>query len=385
MRIAYFTHSLTSCWNHGNAHFLRGVLRELIALGHEVTAYEPEDGWSLSNLLKDHGTKGLEPYRRAYPELMSKSYGSRPDIEALVGDAELVIVHEWNDPDLVAGIGKLRARGGRFLLLFHDTHHRAVSDAKAMRAYDLSAYDGVLAFGEALADVYRRRGWSDQVFVWHEAADTRHFHPPMRERERTGLVWIGNWGEGERTKELREFLFRPVRALGLDLDVYGVRYHETAKVTVRRYGGRYHGWLPNAAAPDVFARHLATVHVPRRFYARLLPSIPTIRVFEALACGIPLVSAPWEDTEGLFRTGEDYLTARDGDEMVCQLKRITTDPELRTALAKSGLERIRSRHTCRHRVDELMAIVARLRPVKHSERHRAERAALPHEPARSVA
>src|SRR3546814_5624158 len=81
--------------------------------------------------------------------------------------------------------------------------------------------------------------------------------------ERTGLVWIGNWGEGERTKELREFLFRPVRALGLDLDVYGVRYHETAKATVRRYGGRYHGWLPNAAAPDVFARHLATVHVPR--------------------------------------------------------------------------------------------------------------------------
>jgi hypothetical protein len=55
----------------------------------------------------------------------------------------------------------------------------------------------------------------------------------------------------------------------------------------------YRGWLPNARAPEVFARHLATVHVPRRFYVTMLPGIPTIRVFEALACGIPLVSAPW--------------------------------------------------------------------------------------------
>ena len=54
-------------------------------------------------------------------------------------------------------------------------------------------------------------------------------------------------------------------------------------------------------------RHRVTVHVPRRPYAQALPGIPTIRVFEALACGIPLVSAPWDDVEGLFRPGEDFL------------------------------------------------------------------------------
>ena len=47
-----------------------------------------------------------------------------------------------------------------------------------MRAYDLGAYDGVLAFGRALAEVYERSGWGDRAFVWHEAADTRRFHPP---------------------------------------------------------------------------------------------------------------------------------------------------------------------------------------------------------------
>ena len=360
MKIVYFTHSLASCWNHGNAHFLRGVLRELISLGHEVRAYEPKAAWSRANLLADHGPEGLEAYRRAYPELQSETFDDQSNLAAMIDGADLVIAHEWNEPDLVARLGKLRAAGGRFLLLFHDTHHRAVSDPAAMRAFDLSAYDGILVFGVALAEVYRGWGWAGRVFVWHEAADLRHFQPPAVESERRGLVWIGNWGEGERTKELREFLFRPARETGLGLDVYGVRYHETAKATVRRYGGRYHGWLPNAAAPEIFARHLATIHVPRRYYTRLLPGIPTIRVFEALACGIPLISAPWDDAERLFRPGTDYLTAADGAEMTRQLQRLKSDPGLRASLVSNGLETIRARHSCAHRAAELLAIVDQL-------------------------
>jgi spore maturation protein CgeB len=357
VKIVYFTHSLASCWNHGNAHFLRGVLRELIAKGHEVSAFEPQDPWSMENLLKDHGEEGLEPYRAAYPELSSTVFGKDADLEAMVDGADVVIMHEWNEPALVAAVGDLRKRGGEFTLLFHDTHHRAVSDPEAIRAFDLFGYDAVLAFGETLAEVYRRWGWEGRVFVWHEAADLRHFHPPAEEGERSGIVWIGNWGEGERTKELKEFLFRPVRELRLGLDVYGVRYHETAKATVRRYGGRYHGWLANARAPEIFARHLATVHVPRRFYTQTLPGIPTIRVFEALACGIPLLSAPWDDSENLFRPGTDYLTARDGEEMRSQLERLQGDSDLRAELVAKGLETIRARHTCAHRADELLRIV----------------------------
>ena len=363
MRIVYFTHSLASCWNHGNAHFLRGVLRELLARGHDVVAYEPAGSWSMENLLKDHGEEGVEPYRQAYPELRSTTFGKRPPLGRMLEGADLVIVHEWNDHGLVAAIGERRKRGGRFTLLFHDTHHRAVSEPASMKAYDLSGYDGVLAFGETLAEVYRRWGWGDRVFTWHEAADLRHFHPPAQEQERQGLVWIGNWGEGERTKELKEFLFRPARATGLGLDVYGVRYHETAKATVRRYGGRYHGWLANAEAPRIFARHLATVHVPRRYYTKLLPGIPTIRVFEALACGIPLVCAPWEDAENLFRPGQDYLIAKDGEKMTQILQRLRDDPALRASLTASGLETIKARHTCAHRADELLGIVARLKPL----------------------
>jgi len=433
VKIAYFTHSLRSCWNHGNAHFVRGVLGALVARGHDVRALEPAGNWSLTNLLADAGEAGLDAWRAAYPELGVTEYllsPSPPDAEhrraegvrgsqgaspsppvsaangerggpgwgnaapdgncgpgggsptpalpalrrfasggegdappapvALIANADLVIVHEWNDPALVASLGRARARGGRFTLLFHDTHHRAVSDPDAIRAFDLSGYDGVLAFGEALSEVYRRWGWGARVWTWHEAADVRRFHPPAVEGARAGLVWIGNWGDGERTAELETFLLAPARAAGLTLDIYGVRYPAEAQAMVADYGARYGGWLANAAAPGVFARHLATVHVPRRFYTTLLPGIPTIRVFEALACGIPLVSAPWDDAERLFRPG-DYLTAADGAAMTRQLAALRDDLALRAATAAAGLETILARHTCDHRADELLAIVASLR------------------------
>jgi spore maturation protein CgeB len=361
MRIVYFTHSLRSCWNHGNAHFLRGVLSELIARGHDVRVFEPAGAWSFANLAKDHGEEGLAAFRNAYPELSSRTYSRPEEGAAQAWGADLVIVHEWNDPELVAAVGRLRARGGRFTLLFHDTHHRAVSAPHEMRAYDLNAYDGVLAFGATLADVYERWGWRDRVFVWHEAADTRRFHPPSSGTEREGLVWIGNWGDGERSEEIVDYLLKPARDAELPLDIYGVRYPDDARAKLADYGAAYHGWLANAAAPAVFAKHLATVHVPRRFYTEVLPGIPTIRVFEALACGIPLVSAPWDDCEHLFRVGQDFLMVRGGLEMTRALRDLKNDAELRSALSRSGLETLLARHTCAHRVDELLNIVERMR------------------------
>jgi spore maturation protein CgeB len=361
MKIVYFTHSLRSCWNHGNAHFLRGILRELTKEGHDVVAREPEGSWSLKNLLAEHEADGLQAYQRAYPELRAESYAEYADMAELCDGANLVIVHEWNDPALVAAIGKCR-RQANFTLLFHDTHHRAVSDPDAINAFDLSCYDGVLAFGETLAAIYRRWGWGDRVWVWHEAADTSLFKPPAQEISREGLVWIGNWGDGERSAELEEFLLDPAQSRGFPLDIYGVRYAKSARELLTQYGARYRGWLPNALAPQIFARHSATVHVPRHFYVSALPGIPTIRVFEALACGIPLLSAPWTDSEHLFQSGEDYLVAENGDVMRRNMAALFADADLRKSLAAHGLATILARHSCAHRVVELMDIVQKLSP-----------------------
>lgn len=358
MRFVIFTHSLVSDWNHGNAHFLRGIADDLIRRRHRVDIFEPVDGWSRTNLLHDHGAGAVAGFERAYPLLRSALYTEEAlNIDRALYNADVVIVHEWNPHHLVRSIGAHRAKHPFYRLYFHDTHHRAATDPAAMGAYDLAHYDAVLAYGAAIRDIYLRNRWTRDALVWHEAADTRVFQPLDREKE-GDLVWIGNWGDGERSAELREFLIRPVKALGLKARVYGVRYPDAALDELRQAGIEYGGWLPNYMVPEVFARYRVTVHIPRRPYSDALPGIPTIRPFEALACGIPLISAPWRDTEGLFRPGTDFLFAANGNAMQKQIEAVLSDRDLRDGLVRHGLETIRARHTCAHRVDELLAHAA---------------------------
>jgi spore maturation protein CgeB len=365
MRIALFYHSLLSDWNHGNAHFLRGVGTELVSRGHEVRVFEPADSWSRKNLLAEHGGGPLEHFQARYPELRAFIYDDSLDFSRELDGTDLVIVHEWNRHSLVKRLGEHRARCG-YRLLFHDTHHRSVTAPAAMASYDLSRYDGVLAFGEAVRAVYLRQGWAERVFTWHEAADTRVFHPMPAVNRDGDLVWIGNWGDDERSAELREFLIEPTRRLALKTCVRGVRYPQDAVDELSRAGIRYEGWLPNFEVPRVFSRFRVTVHIPRRPYATALPGIPTIRPFEAMACGIPLVSAPWEDAEGLFRPGVDYLVARDGQAMERHLLAVLNDADCAAELAHNGRETILARHTCSHRVDQLLSIYSEIAPANES-------------------
>ena len=362
MKIVLFCHSLASCWNHGNAHFLRGVAWELRERGHTVSIYEPRDSWSLQNLLKDHGDEPVRAFHRAYPGLFTTRYDlATLDLDEVLDGAQLVIAHEWSDPQLIARLGQYRATHPAFKLLFHDTHHRSVSDPAAMAQFDLRHYDGALVFGEAIRERYLAEEWSANVWTWHEAADTRLFKPLDRERDDVDLLWIGNWGDEERTHELQEFLFDPVKSLGLSAAVHGVRYPEHAKAALDAADIEYRGFIPNYLVPEAFARAKMTVHVPRRFYVNELPGIPTIRIFEALACGIPLISAPWSDAEGLFKPGDIQFVAN-GAEMRQKMRAILDDPAMAAEQARNARTTILERHTCAHRVTELLRIYDSLVP-----------------------
>jgi spore maturation protein CgeB len=360
MKFVLYAHSIVSDWNNGNAHFLRGILGELARRGHTTLALEPADGWSRCNLILDQGAAPLDRFAAMFPHLRVIAYGGDYDHEAALDNADVVLVHEWTAPEIVARIGRLRRRYGRFSLLFHDTHHRGVSDADAIHDLPLDDYDAVLAFGETLRLQYERFGWGRRVFTWHEAADTCVFWPMETIEPRDDIVWIGNWGDGERARELQDFLIEPARDLELTGGVHGVRYPPEALRCLATTRLDYTGWIANADVPQAFARHRMTIHVPRRPYVDALPGIPTIRIFEALACGIPLVSAPWRDDEGLFKVGTDFLTARDGNEMKALLNALRNDPDLARSVAQSGLRRVLERHTCAHRVDELSIILAQI-------------------------
>jgi len=362
MKISLFYHSLVSDWNNGNAHFIRGIASEMKALGHQAKVYEPAGGWSFQNLQRDSRTDPLAEFRRYYPNLQDAyyRYGNDFDPEPILEESDLVIVHEWNAPDLIRRIAQHRKRNNHYRLLFHDTHHRSFSQPQSMDAGSLGHFDGILVYGESIRRIYLEKEWNHRVWTWHEAADTRIFRPLPGSEKKGDLVWIGNWGDDERTTEYIEFLLEPVQALKLNARAYGVRYPREGIELLKAAGMEYCGRLANYKVPQVYAQFAVTLHIPRRPYAERLPGIPTIRPFEALACGMALVSAPWKDIEGLFSPGEDFLMARNGREMKEYLALLINEPEVRRRLGEHGRRTILNRHTCAHRVQELMSIYREL-------------------------
>ncbi len=229
LRLAYIAHSLRSDWNNGNAHFLRGLLRSMASLGHNVTVIEPETEWSIENLRTEPlGEQSLAGFSKEYTDLRLKTY--TPDESATawldrLRDVDVVVLHEWNAPELARRLVDLRDQLG-FKLLFHDTHHRASSSPEQIRLFQLDRFDGIVAFGQALEHIYRDRFGLTHVWTLHEAADTSVFRPlASAAAKTTDIVWIGNWGDGERSAEIRDFLVDPLSELpGTRATIYGVRY-----------------------------------------------------------------------------------------------------------------------------------------------------------------
>jgi spore maturation protein CgeB len=361
LRLAYFAHSLRSDWNNGNAHFLRGLMRAMAALGHDVVVFEPRSEWSLTNLLEEPGgNDGLRQFHAVYPELQFALYDTETVSDryvwrTLLRGFDIVMVHEWNSPALAHTLLDLRQELG-CRMLFHDTHHRASSSPEQIERLGVDRFDGIIAFGEVLRTHYRRRFSLRNVWTLHEAADTTVFYPQDCAAKHQDVVWIGNWGDEERSAEIREFLLEPAAAMGGPrFTIYGVRYPQRARDELAGAGVGYKGYLPNLQAPAVYSESRLTVHVPRQQYAREMIGIPTIRVFEALACGIPLISAPWNDAEGLFRSG-DIAFVSDGEAMSRTMNCLLEQPDEAAAQAARGRETVLARHTCAHRAAQLTEI-----------------------------
>jgi len=361
VRAAYFAHSLRSDWNNGNAHFLRGLIRELGELGHDVVAFEPRASWSVENLLEEpRGQEALDQFARTYPDLQIELYdiaaiSDRQVWQRSLREFDVVVLHEWNPPALAATLLELRDDLG-YRLMFHDTHHRASSSPEQIRLLGIDRFDGVVAFGEVLRKIYQNKFGIKRTWLLHEAADVQIFRPIQSVNKRQDVAWVGNWGDEERSKEIREFLLcAAARLPERKFTIYGVRYPDEALRELNWTGVRYGGYLPNLDAPRIYAESQLTVHVPRQQYAREMIGIPTIRVFEALACGIPLISAPWTDTENLFRDG-DLAFVSDHEEMRRTILYLLENSDEATAQAKRGRETVLGRHTCAHRAMELSYI-----------------------------
>ncbi|HEY1296401.1 MAG TPA: glycosyltransferase [Chloroflexota bacterium] len=359
-RFAFFYQSVISDWNHGNAHFLRGLMRALQARGHRAVCFEQEDNWSLSNLLRVTPT-AIEDFVARFPDVNFIRYPLDLQLDRFLrqqlAEVDVCIVHEWNEPTVIRRLGYICARMGK-PAYFHDTHYRVILDDAYRASLGLEHFAGILAYSPSLAERYRALGFQ-HVSVLHEAADVTVFWP-LEVPKMTDVVFVGNYGDGDRSDELEDYVFAPRLSMpGLEYAVYGVRY--PADVVTRLNDGLdidYGGWLPNVVVPSVYSSARVVLHVPRRQYVELLPGTPTIRMFEALACGACLISLPWEDTDHLFEAGADYAIAHSPNEMRELIAEFCSNDAARDALGRHGRQTILDRHTCGHRAEQLLEIVS---------------------------
>src|SRR5207237_8658797 len=124
-------------------------------------------------------------FRKAFPTLDVRFYRNDasllPFLEEQLREADVVILHEWNDPKLAEAIISLKAKLG-FRALFHDTHHRAYTNPKEILRLPLARFDGVLAFGEAIRRIYTDGFVVQRVWTFHDAAATAFFCPLLAEK-----------------------------------------------------------------------------------------------------------------------------------------------------------------------------------------------------------
>ena len=315
MKVVFLNPSLSS--GHSGARSLRGVIAELRERGHDADVLEP----------------------------------ARPpaggDLVVHLNDADLVVVDGTCPPALAERIGDHHRRDGGYRLLFH-----ATDPAAGTNSVDLSGYDGVLAGSEAICHRYLEAGWQGQSWAWREAADTRIFHPLPAIEPDADLVAFASWSDAGQSAMLRDVLLHPARQLRLRGAIHGPPPPPLARLRLRFARIHHRPPVADQAIPELFARHRLTVQIP--FHPA------PISPFEALACGIPLISAPGGDADGLFRPERDFLIARDCAETREAMQAVLEMPEFAAQLSQSGLEAVRAEHTCAHRARELLEIDAEL-------------------------
>ena len=97
-QLALFCHSLRSDWNHGNAHFLRGVASELRRRGLASAPSSRKMAGAARNLAADPGRRRLPHWRAVYPDLRVTTYDQATlDLDRALDGVDVVLVHEWND------------------------------------------------------------------------------------------------------------------------------------------------------------------------------------------------------------------------------------------------------------------------------------------------
>ena len=346
--------SITSSWGNGHATTYRGLVRELVAQGHDVLFLERDVPWYASQ--RDLPNP---PYGR------TELYGSLDELKDRftkdVLRADAVIVGSYVPQGVELGEWVVDTARGATAFYDIDT---PVTLAKLERGDHeyltpalIARYDRYLSFsgGPTLERLERQYG-SPKALPLYCSFDPALYHPEEAE-PKWDLGYMGTYSD-DRQPTLDALLVQAARRMPEGrFCVAGPQY--PPGIDWPANVGRIEH-LPPAEHRAFYNAQRFTLNVTRDDMIRAGHS-PSVRLFEAAACGTPIVSDWWEGLDAFFEIGREILVARTTDEALQILRDIPEDE--RRALGERARGRVLAEHTAAHRAQELAGYLEESRKV----------------------
>jgi spore maturation protein CgeB len=353
LNIAFFGSSLVSAYWNGAATYYRGIIKNLAALGHRITFYEPdafgrqqhrdidEPEWARVRVYDADGTDGV------YTALEE----ARKHAECIVKASGVGVFDELLEREVLA------VRKPGTTAVFWDVDAPATLDRIAQDADDpfrvcVPKFDAIFTYGggQPVVSAYRSFGARECVPIYNALDPETHYPVEPDERFPASLSFLGN-RLPDRERRVEEYFLRAAALAPNDTFLLGGNgWHDKPLPGNMRYQG--HVYTSDHNAFNCTPR--AVLNISRESMARYGFS-PATRVFEAAGAGACLITDQWEGLELFLDPGVEVLVARDGAEVAEHVRTLAPDRALE--IGQAGMRRMLADHTYEHRARQADAIL----------------------------
>jgi spore maturation protein CgeB len=344
VKIVFLGLSITSSWGNGHATNYRALVRALAGRGHDVLFLERDVPWYAAR--RD---LPRPPWGRT--ELYESLHELRTAHAAAVAAADVVVIGSYVPEGVAVADWALRHARGAVAFWDIDT---PVTFAKLEAGDDeyisrelVRRFDLYLSFtGGPLLERIEREFGARRARAFYCMADPRSYRPAGAE-ERWLLGYLGTYS-ADRQPALDALLLQPASRLPRErFVVAGPQYPSRVRwpTSVERIEH-----LPPGDHPLFYARQRFTLNVTRQAMVEAGWS-PSVRLFEAAACGVPVISDEWPGLDRFFRPGDEILVARRWEDVVETLVSVPAADARR--IGGAARRRVLAEHTPERRAREL--------------------------------
>jgi spore maturation protein CgeB len=349
--------SITSSWGNGHATTYRSLIRELCARGHDILFLERDVPWYAANRDLPHPQWGQT-------ELYSSVADLRERFTKKIQNADIVIVGSYVPQGSEVGKWVIETAGG--VTAFYDIDTPVTlsklqkGDQEYLSADLIPRYHIYLSFtGGPVLETLQKTYGSPVAKALYCSVDPNLYYPEEIEKN-WDLGYMGTYSDDRQPPLKRLMLDAAERWSEGRFVVAGTQYPPSIRWPKNL---QYIEHIPPVEHRKFYNQQKFTLNITRAEMVRSGYS-PSVRLFEAAACGVPIISDYWKGLETIFDTGSEILISRSPEDTLRYLRE-TTETQRQT-IGEKARKRILAEHTAYHRAKQLEEYIYQL-SGKHRE------------------